>query len=132
MAVETLTEHPICQSMRKKYHAPTLLVYGSVQDLTQAGTKGPNEGSGTDPLRRSGSSRHMKENIERIGTHPLGFGLYLFDYRPEFKCYAGLGRQFGVMIDEVVGIVPAAVGTDENGYPGVDYAMLGVHRPMLH
>lgn len=58
----------------------------------------------------------MKENIARIGTHPMEFGLYLFDYKPEFKDYAGYERQFSVMIDEVVGVVPAAVGMDLNGY----------------
>ena len=107
-----------------------------VQDLTQGGTRNNNEGGGpgpaSDTTKKSGSSRHMKEHIAKIGTHPLGFGLYLFDYKSEFLGYAGHGRQFGVMIDEVVGVVPAAIGIDESGYPVVDYSMLGIHRPMLH
>ena len=128
---------------KKCYQVPVLLVYGSVAMLTQGGASGSNEassttpatpgcGSGTSTGKKTCSARHMKENISRVGAHPLGFGLYLFDYRPEFKDYAGHGRQFGVMIDEVVSIVPAAVGTDGNGYPVVDYAMLGVHRPVMH
>ena len=42
-----------------------------------------------------------KNNVVRIGTHPLGLGLYLFDYKPEYQDRCGQGRQFGVMADEV-------------------------------
>ena len=111
------------------YNAPVLLIYGRVTELTQAGSAGSNESSGG---MKASSSRHMKENIAKVGVHSLGFGLYLFDYKTEFRGYAGHGRQFGVMIDEVVSVVPAAVSVDESGYAVVDYAMLGIHRPMLH
>ena len=124
---------------KQRYQAPVLLVYGSVAKLTQSGTGTSSEGGGSggaactiDPGKKPCSARHMKENISRIGVHPLGFGLYLFDYKPEFKDYAGHGRQFGVMIDEVVGVVPQAIGTDQNGYPVVDHAMLGIERPVVH
>ena len=114
---------------KKLYQVPVLSVYGSVRELTQSGTI-PGTENGPNPNKKP-SSRDMKEKIVRIGTHPMGFGIYLFDYKPEFQDYAGRGRQFGVMIDEVVGVLPAAVGTDENGYPVVDYAMLDIHHSLL-
>ena len=42
----------------------------------------------------------------RIGHHPNGFGLYLFDYKVEFQGAWGRGRQFGVMADEVESVMP--------------------------
>ena len=68
----------------------------------------------------------MKENIVRIGTHPAGFGLYLFDYKPAYRETAGFGRQFGVMADEVEAVLPQAVVMHPHGYKMVDYALLGI------
>lgn len=82
----------------------------------------------TQTTRRPCSERRVKENIVRIGDHPLGFGLYLFDYRKEHRALWGHGRQFGVMIDEVEIVVPEAVGMHPDGYKRVDYAMLGISR----
>lgn len=76
------------------------------------------------------SEQRVKENITRIGDHPLGFGLYLFDYRAEHRDQWGHGRQFGVMIDEVEAIVPEAVSMHADGFKRVDYAMLGIERPI--
>ena len=69
----------------------------------------------------------MKENVARVGDHPAGFGLYLFDYKAQFRAH-GAGRQFGVMADEVEGIVPEAVSLDADGFRRVDYARLGITR----
>ena len=86
-----------------------------------------NSGSGTDrsSMRRR-SERGVKENIVRIGTHPAGFGLYLFDYKSEYRETAGFGRQFGVMADEVEAMLPQAVVMHPHGYKMVDYALLGI------
>jgi len=70
--------------------------------------------------------RRLKENICRVGTHPLGIGLYLFDFRPEYRLRCGSGRQFGVMADEVERVIPEAVLANGDGYKTVDYAMLGI------
>jgi hypothetical protein len=113
---------------KKPYTAPQLVKYGEVRSLTQAGTTGSAEPSGMFPSKTS--SRHIKQDIVRIGTHPLGFGLYLFHYRPDYReCY-GSGRQFGVMADEVSAIAPEAVSTNALGHTVVDYGMLGI-RPIL-
>jgi hypothetical protein len=55
-------------------------------------------------------------------------GLYLFDYKPEFRDTCGHGRQFGVMADEVEQVMPEAVSVHPNGYKMVDYAILGISR----
>jgi hypothetical protein len=79
-------------------------------------------------LHKTCSERQVKENIVRVGDHPLGFGLYLFDYRPEYREQWGHGRQFGVIIDEVETVVPEAVSVFPDGFKRVDYQMLGIHR----
>ena len=78
--------------------------------------------------RKPCSERRVKENIVRIGDHPLGFGLYLFDYRPEYRAQWGQGRQFGVMIDEVERVMPEAVSMHPDGYKRVDHSLLGIHQ----
>jgi hypothetical protein len=58
----------------------------------------------------------LKSNIVRVGTHPLGIGVYEYDIFGE--------RQRGVMADEVENVLPEAVITRPNGYKMVNYGML--------
>lgn len=74
------------------------------------------------------SDRALKQGLARIGTHPLGFGLYLFSFRPAYRNRFGGRRQFGVMADEVELVMPQAVSVHSDGYKVVDYAMLGIRR----
>ena len=106
------------------YATPSLTVYGSVRELTGgiSGTLG--DGSN---MNMTASDPAFKENVVRVGEHPAGFGLYLFDYKAEFSDF-GAGRQFGVMADEVEKILPEAVVVGDNGYRMVNYAMLGITR----
>ena len=122
-------------SRKLDYFSPQLVCYGAVRDLTQSGTGSPNENATeclgtTKPLKSKAtcSDPRAKENIVRIGAHPLGIGIYLFDYKPEFQAEWGHGRQFGVMADEVETVMPEAVCLHANGYKMVDYAMLGVEH----
>ena len=62
------------------------------------------------------SDRRLKSNIERIGTHPLGIGIYEYDIFGS--------RQRGVMADEVEAVRPEAVITRDDGYKMVNYGML--------
>lgn len=116
------------------YRSPSLVCYGSVTELTRAGTGTTtesncgNNGQTTRVRSASCSDPNAKENIVRVGTHPLGIGLYLFDYKPEFQAQWGYGRQFGVMADEVAAVMPEAVCEHADGYRMVDYAMLGVEH----
>ena len=62
------------------------------------------------------SDRRLKFNIERVGTHPLGIGIYEYDI-------AGR-RERGVMADEVESVKPEAVSTHSSGYKMVNYGAL--------
>ncbi len=72
------------------------------------------------------SDRTTKTNITRIGTLPLGIGLYLYEYKPELCSAWGNGRRLGVMADEVERVMPEAVTVDADGYKRVNHAMLGL------
>lgn len=109
---------------KRAYHSPVLRIYGCVRQLTlgSVGAKNDMPGQQTTAM----SDRACKTNVTRVGTHPKGIGLYLFDYKAEFQEAAGRGRQFGVMADEVEGVMPAAVLMHPDGYKRVNYAMLGI------
>lgn len=113
---------PFVPNRKRKYERPTLVCYGSVKQLTNAVTNAGFDGFG----RMMMSERACKENVVRVGEHPMGFGLYLFDYKPEFRDAFGHGRQFGVMADEVERVCPEAVRRNRFGKMLVDYARVGV------
>lgn len=113
---------------KRSYEPPALKVFGSVQMMTQGtGPENGDSGMGKMPAGMM-SDPHAKVNIVEVGRHPLGFGLYLFDYRPEFAAGRETGRQFGVMADEVERVVPGAVSVGKDGYRRVDYDLLGIRR----
>ena len=127
-------KHSTAQT-KLSYVSPQLIFYGAVRDLTLAAGGTRTEGTGPCPsalgkavTKACGSERRVKENIAQIGIHPLGFGLYLFDYKPEYLELFGYGRQFGVMIDEVETVLPGAVSAHPDGFKRVDYAKLGIER----
>lgn len=121
------------KTARAAYLKPELHVYGAVHHIT-----GGLAGSGTDAqgmfMDMTMSDCTTKQDIVRIGTHPAGFGLYLFNYKPEHRQYdcampqraASAFRHFGVMAQEVQRRIPAAVSVSAAGYLQVDYARLGV------
>ena len=128
-------EEPINHKKNNKlgkspYARPVLRVFGSVGILTHGalGTKCDGSNVGDMQLPPCSSDRSLKENIARVGTHPLGFGLYLFNYKTEFHGEWGSGRQFGVMAQEVETVMPEAVSIHPNGYKMVNYALLGISR----
>ena len=126
-------------ALKRPYVPPTLTKYGDVRSLTRAGSGSQAENSlqnSCDVTKRPGnaacapSDSRVKENIVRIGEHPMGFGLYLFDYKPQYKSQFGASRQFGVMADEVLRIMPTAVVTRADGFLAVDYDLLGIDRTL--
>lgn len=113
---------------RKPYQRPVLRVFGAVHRMTLGlGSTNGDAGMSMMPMG-GGSDRAIKENAVRIGHHPLGIGLYLFDYKPQYRDIWGHGRQFGVMADEVEALLPSAVSLHADGYKVVDYAKLGITR----
>lgn len=117
---------------KRTYKTPMLLIYGKVASLTRSAAGScTNDGVSCTPTpggTRRNSERRVKESIVRIGTHPLGIGLYLFGYKPEYRDTCGHGRQFGVMVDEVEKVMPGAVSVCPDGYKMVNYAMLGISQ----
>lgn len=115
---------------KKTYTTPVVRHYGNVGTLTQAATSGSMEGSSGPNPHMATSDRCLKRNIVKVGVHPIGIGLYLFDYKPEFRDWCGHDRQFGVMADEVEKVMPEAVSVHPDGYKMVNYAMLGISRKL--
>lgn len=113
---------------KKPYTAPKLVKYGEVRALTQTSTSGSAEGAGMTASFMTPSDRRTKENVVRVGEHPLGIGIYLFDYKIPYRDRYGHGRQLGVMADEVEAVMPHAVAVHPLGYKTVDYAMLSIRR----
>jgi hypothetical protein len=81
-------------------------------------------GGGARLFTAFGSHPDYKQNIERVGNHPLGIGVYDFEYREEYRDKWGHGRQRGVMATEVQAVLPEAVKVDADGHTVVDYSML--------
>jgi hypothetical protein len=127
------------------YQKPQLHVYGAVHKIT-----GGLAGSGTDAqgmyMDMTMSDCNAKQDVVRIGTHPDGFGLYLFNYKPGYRQHVdsitvcnsartqqpGTGfRHFGVMAQEIQQLVPMAVTSDAGGLLQVDYHRLGIRLPPL-
>ena len=66
------------------------------------------------------SDFRLKTNIQRIGTAAHDLPLYTFNYLHEEGLYEG------VMAQDVINVVPAAVVVGEDGYYRVNYEMLGI------
>ena len=62
------------------------------------------------------SDERLKSNITRIGTHPLGIGIYEYDIFDR--------REIGVMAQEVQEVLPEAIHIDPSGFMMVDYGRL--------
>jgi hypothetical protein len=62
------------------------------------------------------SDHRLKSNIVRIGTHPIGVGIYEYDIFGD--------RQIGVMAQELLEVMPDAVHQHPSGYLMVDYGRL--------
>lgn len=123
---DSATRDEPAAKQKRPYRTPVVLSFGKLQLVTKG--SGPNNGDGGQTMMVQ-SDRRLKTDIVRIGRHPLGFGLYVFDYLPTHAEACGHGRQFGVMADEVESVLPEAVAMHADGYRRVDYAMLGIVRP---
>ncbi len=62
------------------------------------------------------SDKRLKSNITRIGTHPLGIGIYEYDIFDR--------HEIGVMAQEVQDVLPEAIHIHPSGFMMVDYGRL--------
>jgi hypothetical protein len=114
---------------RKPFAPPALQFLGSVKALTGGnGGSQSTDANGTMAMTMMSYAR-AKHDVTLIGRHPLGFGLYLFRYKPAFQSALGAGRHFGVMAQEVERVAPHAVCRGADGYRRVDYGSLGIRVP---
>ena len=119
----------VADGAKLAYQRPSLTVYGSVRELTGAASGANGDGNVLNMVTAGKTSDPAaKENAVRIGTHPAGFGIYLFDYKAECRDEHGHGRQFGVMANEVERVVPEAVVVRADGYRAVRYDLIGITR----
>tara|TARA_R110002051_G_scaffold154782_3_gene226960 strand:+ start:15579 stop:16292 length:714 start_codon:yes stop_codon:yes gene_type:complete len=105
------------QGQEMEYQANT---YGAQQAMHGAIWGGIASGLGSlgGGMAAAGSDRRLKRDITRVGTHPLGIGIYEFRYHGPSLLYAG------VMAQELQEVMPEAVTTMPNGYLGVYYSMI--------
>jgi len=118
------------RAKRRKYTPPKLVGYGDVRALTQSGSRAGTENAMR--MMRMPSERRVKERIVRVGSLPLGLGLYLFEYRAAYRDAFGHGRRLGVLAEEVEAVLPAAVCLDADGFKRVDYAALAMRLHAVH
>lgn len=94
--------------------------YGIEQAGANAGMQGISSLAGTAAGLGLGlyalSDERLKSNVERVGTHPLGIGIYDYDIGGE--------RQRGVMAQDVAKVKPEAVAKTPSGYLAVNYGAL--------
>ena len=76
-----------------------------------------NEAAKSGMMAFATSDRRLKSNINRIGTHPLGIGIYEYDIFGK--------HDVGVMAQELLDVKPDAVFEDNDGFYMVDYGMIG-------
>ena len=90
--------------------------YGIQSSNANAANAGLYNLAGAGLMAAKFSDRRLKSNIEQVGTHPLGIGIYEYDIFGN--------RERGVMADEVLSVMPNAVSVHPSGFMQVDYGML--------
>ena len=109
----TIAPAPIAQTTQNAYQG-ALNSYNQQVGSQNANTAGLfSLGAAAVPLF---SDRRLKSNINRIGTHKLGIGIYEYDI---------MGRhEIGVMAQEVEKVMPEAISRHHTGYMMVDYGRI--------
>ena len=111
---------PIAQTMQNAY-AGQMNAYNQEMAGQNAMTSGLFSLGGAAIGAPSGtfdflSDERLKSNIIRIGTHPLGIGIYEYDIFGR--------REIGAMAQEVKKVLPEAVRIHPSGFMMVDYGRL--------
>lgn len=91
-------------------------VYGQRMAARNANVNAAGQAVGTAATAMAMSDIRLKSNIERVGTHPLGIGVYEYDIDGH--------RERGVMAQEVLNVKPEAVLMGDDGFYMVNYGAL--------
>ena len=91
-------------------------IYGQKMAARNANVNALGQAVGTVGTAIAMSDIRLKSNIERVGTHPLGIGVYEYDIDGH--------RERGVMAQEVLNVKPEAVLMGDDGFYMVNYGAL--------
>jgi hypothetical protein len=80
----------------------------------------PAEAQAGSSSNQTVSDQRLKQDIERVGTHPMGFGIYRFKYLWSEIAYVG------VLAQDVLEKAPHAVKAGPGNFLAVDYGALGM------
>jgi hypothetical protein len=110
---------PVFQGQQQQGQA-AMDIYGQQMAAANARTAGmfglAGSVLGAGSRAYAASDIRLKSNIVRVGTHPLGIGIYEYDIFDR--------RERGVMAQEVEKVRPEAVAEHPDGYKMVNYAAL--------
>jgi hypothetical protein len=109
---------PVFQGAQQQGQA-AMDIYGQKMAAANAETAGMYQLAGSAlgaGAKIATSDIRLKSNIVRVGTHPLGIGIYEYDIFDR--------RERGVMAQEVEKVRPEAVIEHPDGYKMVNYAAL--------
>jgi hypothetical protein len=106
---------PVFQGAQAQYQAAQD-TYGQQMAARNAQMGALGQIAGLGAMAVAHSDFRLKSNIERVGEHPLGIGVYEYDIDGH--------RERGVMAHEVAMVKPEAVHVDPSGYLMVDYQAL--------
>jgi hypothetical protein len=104
---------PVFQGVQAQNQA-AMDLYGIKQGAANANMQGITSALGTAAM--AFSDVRLKSNIERIGTHERGFGIYEYDIFDR--------HEIGVLAQEVEQIMPEAVAEHASGFKMVNYGIL--------
>lgn len=95
---------------------------GSLLGTSGSGSSSTGVFGGAYPTANTTSDRRLKKNIKHLGeTKNKKIPVYEFHYLDDAD---DSPLRIGVMAQEVLSVIPAAVGTDNNGFYTVNYGMI--------
>ncbi len=79
---------------------------------------------GVGTIMAAGSDVRLKKDIEYLGKHEKGFGVYKWNWNDDAKAMGVNDRTVGVIAQELIDYVPEAVSVHPKGYLQVNYNLL--------
>ena len=80
--------------------------------------------TGVGTIMAAGSDIRLKKDIEYLGKHEKGFGVYKWNWNDTAKAMGVNDRTTGVLAQELIEYMPEAVSVHPNGYLQVNYNLV--------